>query len=355
MITPTVWTSGPVVLTETTGLADADVWQLINPDTDVVVATGGVDSATAGQIVFTPDTPVVEDVYTVVVLDTTGAEIIRYPSALAVLAATPPSIPDGVQLEWVDDWGAVRFTVGGMAADETVRLIGPGNVLIPIRGYETGEWHVGSDEGYGFAFEMPLGVTVGFGIAKVGALTWQGGLFATIVTPEGRAWLRDLHNPLLSLEVVVSSTGTEAKPARQTIHEISGRPKPIVRWDVRGGRRGTIILRVENSANDFWVKTNRDKLDDLLETGRPLLLSLCHTKGFAPCYMAVGDYRPTRLGTLARWSVELDYVEVDNPTSVDVIIPTEVTWEQAQQIPPNATWADWAAVRWIDIATRTSV
>ena len=354
MITPTAWTSGPVTITEPGVLADAVTWRLVDPDTVAVVATGGVDTASSGSVVFTPGPGIPAGTYTVRVLDDTDTVLLELVSALAVIVASPPEIPDGVSLTWVDAWGAARFTAGGMGADQTVKLIGPGGVLVPIRGYETADWHQGSDVGYGYSFELPLGVSVRFGIVPVSAVTWGGGMEATITTPGDRAWLRDLYQPALSLSVQVASTGTEARTARQTVHRVVGRSHPVVRWDVRSGREGTLTLRLDNGSVTGWVATLKDQLDLLLESGRPLLLSLPLRFGFPPCYAAVGDYRLSRLGERARWACEHDYVEVDRPDTA-AVVPAEVTYGEAAQIPPGATYADWAEVRYLDIATRRSV
>lgn len=357
MITPTVWASGPVAVTESAGLGGAGTWQLIDPATGTVLFTGFVDSAAADRVTFTPfgATP---GTYTVALLDTTGAQILRYVSAFAVVTTAPVGLPDGITVEWVDGWGAVRFKAGGMAANETVKMAGPGGILVPIRGYETADWHAGSTDGFGYAFEMPLGVNVVFRIVDAAATTHTPGILAgdgLITTPENRAWLRDLHQPTLSLEVAVVSTGDEEQAGRQTVHKVAGRSKPIVRWDVREGRAGTVTLKVENVyPNTNWYTTYRDRLDLLLSSGRPLLLSMCHTKGFPPCYLTVSAVRYSRVSGRARWACELDYIEVDNPAFIDVILPVEVTYAQAQLIPPGATYADWATTTYLDIATRTS-
>lgn len=351
---PTAWTAGPVEIEQPGGgLATAATWELVNPDDAAVVQAGGVDSAEATKVIFTPLAPPV-DVYTVVVRDDAGAELARLTNAFAVITAAAATVPPGITLEWVDYLGAVMFTVGGMSPTQTVRIIGPGDVLYPIRGYETAEWHAGGAAGFGYAFEMPLGVWVRFGVAEVTDTVWPyDNAEASVETPEGRAWLRDLHDPLLSLEVVVSDTGDELQPARQTVHKISGRPRPIVRWDVREARQGTVTLRVEHEDVDYWTETFRDRLGRLLATGRPLLLTMCHSKGFPPLYAAFTDVSTRRLGTRARWAVALTYIEVDNPTTVQVLIPTRVSYGQAQQIPPGAKYADWATVNYLDVATRT--
>lgn len=359
MITPTAWSSGPVTVTDTAMLHKWPLtWQLLD-DSLTEVAAGGLDSVgdSSTRVVFTPTAGLPVGIYTVRILgvdagpgdDSVLAELV---DAFAVITATPLDLPDGITLTWLDGWGAIRFTAVGMTSTQTVKLIGPGGVLVPIRGYETPDWHDGA--GWGYSFEHPLGVAVRAGICEATDIVWQGGDDATITTPAGRAWLRDLHDPLLSMEVQVASTGDEERVARQTVHRIVGRPRPIVRWDVRSSRSGTITLRVDNGTVAGWVSTFRRRLDLLLESGRPLLLSIDQAYGFEPCYLSVGSYRMSRLGKRPRWACELNYEEVDNPTGA-AVVPAEVTYGQAAQIPPGATYADWAATTYLGVATRTSV
>jgi hypothetical protein len=245
-------------------------------------------------------------------------------------------------LAWLDQWGAVRFVADSIPAGSTVFIIAPGDHLQMIRGYEDDTWHSAGGAGLGYSFEMPLGVPVRYGIAPVTAQTWPGtGVEATIVTPGGEAWLRDLYLPDMSQQVVVLSTGEESRPARQSVLRISGRERPVVLWDVREGRQGIITLRVTNMPSARWDTTYRDKIDALLNTGRPLLLSMCHSKGFPPCYMAVQDASYTRVELRAQWKLELNYVEIDNPVDVPVMIPPEITYEQRMIGDPS--YADWAA------------
>jgi hypothetical protein len=69
--------------------------------------------------------------------------------------------------------------------------------------------------------------------------------------------------------------------------------------------------------------------------------------------MAVADATYTRIGTGATWALQLDYVEVDNPSAIGVYPAPEVTYALAQQIPPNAIYNDWTTVDYYAIATRT--
>lgn len=245
-------------------------------------------------------------------------------------------------LTWWVDYGAVRFSATTIPAGSTVFIIGPGEVLQPIRGYEDDSWHAPGGAGFGYSFEMPMGVVVRYGIAPVGSQVWPGaGDQAAILTPQNQAWLRDLYDPSMSRRVSVISTGDESRPARQAVLKVSGRAKPVVLWDVREARQGVIRLVISDDTSNpvLWQTTEKDRIDALLDTGRPLLLSLCQTKDFPPCYMAVTDSTYVRVGQKAQWFLDLTYVEIDNPVQVPVMVPPEVTYQERQT--GNPTYQVW--------------
>jgi hypothetical protein len=266
-------------------------------------------------------------------------------------------------LDWVSSRGAVRFTLTNPAAGETVKRVRPGGSLASIRGYSSAAWWAGTTEAIGYDYEMPLGVVVTY--AVVAASVSQ--LPATAVTDtiftmtpgatNGEAWLRDVLQPNLSIPVGFVSSGDELRPARQTVLEIAGRRNPYVVWDVRLSRTGTVTLAVANNPiPGVWTSpTNRQKLEVLFDSGRPLLLSVCHRLGFLSCYMAVADVRFPRVGSGPLWAVEVDYTEIDVPLSEDIKIAPEVDYTLAQSIPAGALYSDWATVTYYEIATRRSV
>jgi hypothetical protein len=262
-------------------------------------------------------------------------------------------------LGWVTTRGAVRFTIDGATVDQTVKRVVPGGVLQAIRGYPDGSWH--GVTGLGYDYEMPMGVTVTYAVVdKLVTTLPVGAVTAAIFTQtpgrtNGEAWLRDIQQPILSQPVTVTSTDDETRGARRTIYEITGRSTPYVVWDSRTSRQGTITLYVENHPTPgVWeVDSPKQKITALLMSGRPLMFSMCASKGFAPLYMAAGDITYTRRGTLPEWYLTIDYVEVDNPVGVGVYPAPEVTYDMASQIPPAALYSDWTPVTYYDIATRT--
>ena len=208
---------------------------------------------------------------------------------------------------------------------------------------------------------MPLGVTVRYALVDKAATTLPAGAQTASIFTEtpgrenGEAWLRDVMQPVLSQPISVMSTGDERRVARQAVYDIAGKPNPVVVWDSRTSRQGTITLGVQNHpVPGVWsTDTPRDRMDLLLSSGRPLLLSMCARLGFHPCYMAVADATYTRVGDGALWALQLDYVEVDNPSALGVYPIAEISYAYAQQIPPDALYQDWVPVTYLDIATRT--
>jgi hypothetical protein len=266
-----------------------------------------------------------------------------------------------LDLAWVPSTGAVRFTVtGNLPTTQTVKRVAPGNALQVIRGYGDSTWWLNPNT-FGYDYEMPLGVTVRYAVVDITATSLPVGAEVNSIltmTPgrDNEAWLRDILQPVLSQRISVLSTGEETRVARQAVYDIVGKPTPVVVWDSRSSRQGTITLGVENTPTPgVWNNdTYRDRIDRLLTSGRPLLLSICDQHGFKPCYMAVANAGYTRMGKRAAWVLTLDYVEVDNPTITSVYPAPEVTYGVAQQIPPDAHYSDWAPVTYYDIATRSS-
>lgn len=267
-------------------------------------------------------------------------------------------------LAWVADRGAVRFVITGAVAGQTVKRVLPGGALRNIRGYSSDRWWQSAGaSAYGYDYEAPLGVTVLYAVVPMAANTLpasapQDDLFtASPGASNGEAWLRDVLQPTLSIPVSFVSSGDEVRAARQTVLEIAGRRAPYVVWDVRRSRHGTVSLGVRNdlSLGVEVVPTNRQKLETLLVSGRPLLLSVCDRVGFAPVYMAVGDATFTRVGRGALWLAALEYDEVDVPTSEAITIPPEMTYATAAQVPPSALYSDWTVTTYFGVATRRTV
>lgn len=273
-------------------------------------------------------------------------------------------------LDWVASQGAVRFTVLDIADDgvTTVKRVNPGGTLAAVRGYPDGTWH--GTSGLGYDYEEPLGVYVTYALVNRDATNLKSTDPVAVIFTEtpgrmnGEAWLRDVMQPILSRPISVVSTGDEVYEARQSVLDIAGKRTPYVVWDSRSARQGTITLVVWNTIKypaRYDDATDRLKLEALFSTGRPLLLSVCSKIGFTNAYLAIAAVTFSRVGTGPKWLVQLDYVEVDNPTGLQVTIVPEVTYAIAQQLPPSATYQSWAGtgvgdgLTYYQVATRTTV
>ena len=140
------------------------------------------------------------------------------------------SVPQ-ISLAWVSTSGSVRFTVTDAIAGQTVKRLTPSNTLQGIRGYGDDSW-ISGGSGFGYDYEMELGVTVRYALVDKAATTLPAGASVASVftqTPgraNGEAWLRDVMQPILSQPVSVISTGDERRVARQAVYDIAGKAEP---------------------------------------------------------------------------------------------------------------------------------
>lgn len=260
-------------------------------------------------------------------------------------------------LTYITERGYVRFQVTGMTAGTTLFRVGANDVLEPIYGYTTDTWHQPGGTGLGQDYRPPLGELVRYVVAPVGTKTLPPNptAIASVLVPGNQAWLRDVAQPSLSYQVHVIDTGTENEPVRQYVYEVSGRRLPLVVHDVRLGRRGTAQLFVPSAAD-------RRAIEALLASGRPLLLNICSSKLWAPCMMAIGSAAFTRWGKTDRWTLSLDYIEVDSPT-VDTPAPDAApVWQDVKDGRPPHTgdpspvtwqWVKNAFTIWVNVASGT--
>jgi hypothetical protein len=259
--------------------------------------------------------------------------------------------------EFIYSYGAVRLEVTGMAAGGGGLVVKRG---LPAGPQDAGPWHLesirgfdnaatwpgpGASAGLVYDFEMPLGIVVHYVLVPAATTTASAADAhekVSVATPGNLAWLRDPMQPVLSQPVWVVSTDPEARTGRQTIYSVVNKKAPVVVWDVRQARSGTVQLLVRDEPGDFYQQTRRDAMDLLLDSGRPLLLSLCASKDFDPCWMAIQDVTYTRVGSGATWTLDLAYNEVDNPVALGITIPPEMTYEVGLGVPvAGATYQDW--------------
>jgi len=224
-------------------------------------------------------------------------------------------------LQYPFETGYVRFIVSAGVAGTTIkRVASDGGQLVAINGYPSDTWHQPGGAGYGEDYRPPIGETVTYVMAPFSATANDPSYpRASIATTPDEAWLRDPIQPTLSRRVIVVTTNTESLQVREHVYAVSGRKLPLVVYDVREGRRGTVRLLVLSA-------TDRYQLEYLLSSGRPLLLTLCASKMWAPCMMAVGNASFTRWGHRDKWTLDLDYIEVADPNETIQRIASP-TWQ----------------------------
>lgn len=252
-----------------------------------------------------------------------------------------------ITVEWIEEYGYVKFDVRTAPAGYTVKRIALGSTsLIPIPGFEDSSWIVGG-AGYGEDYRPPLGAVVTWVVCPVDATADAPAyLRASTITPY-EAWLRDVAHPQTSRKVTVVNTDDESLPAYQHVYDISGRRLPLVVHDIRQGRHGSVVLYVRG-------RDDRSGIESLLSTGNPLLLTLCEDSAWASCMMAVGDATFARDGTQAKWYLRMDYVEVDDPLHLYGERIVDVTWAdvingypQQPGDPSPVTWS-WVGLSFVD-------
>jgi hypothetical protein len=272
-------------------------------------------------------------------------------------------------LEYDDQLGRVIIRVDGVPANTTVFRVDPRGVLNPIRGYSQSTAWISGGTGIAYDYEMPLGAINVYVLSLISNLrVMPNDSWDQISVPGNQAWLRDPSFPLLSRKVVVVGVVGEAEPARQTVFPIAGKRRPVVVWDVREGRSGSFVLLVINTypEDGSRIVQPRDDLETLFSSGNILLLSMCYREGFENLYLAAPTINFTRIGDKPvswvpddhsrivgpgiGWTLDVEYVEVDNPY-VDITIPVENTYDMMKDQPTvAATYADWYA-SYIDYAT----
>jgi hypothetical protein len=273
-----------------------------------------------------------------------------------------------LDLSWNEGLGYVEFVATAAPANYTIYRVDFYNNLIPVANYLTSWWLDGSGTGFGEDYRSPLGLTVTYCLAPVGAKVWDDS-YTTVDfdTPGDQAWIRDPTHPSMSTRVVVVDTGEETENVTQRIYNVSGRRLPLVVHDLRQARTGRVTLligEVRDPTTGALIRdgrTQRNRLESILLTGNPLLLNMCWDLGFPICMMAVGAAGFTRVGQHSNWSLTLDYTEVDDPLAYKVDpIPRESYQNLLDGVPavegdtpPPLTYQDVRDrfLRYIDIAT----
>lgn len=230
----------------------------------------------------------------------------------------------------------------------------PTGVLTPVRGPQgditqstiTGDIDVAQD------YEAPLGVPVRYYLKLWTGSAYAGFTSAAIVIPEPdptMVVIKDPGQPARQTTAVVATLPDWTRTARQGIHAVRGRARPIVISDTRTGRTGTLTLVTETLAD-------ADRLWWVLESGSTLLLQWPSEAGERDVYVQVGDVTEAHIVAYTgygdrTWSLPL--TEVDRPIGGIAGSATR-TW---QTVADEA--ADWLAVlqsaeTWLDVYSGAS-
>lgn len=204
--------------------------------------------------------------------------------------------------------GAVFLDIAGAAPGNRVVRVVPTGGLEALHSYDL------PDPGSVSDWAVPIGELVEYLVLPT-ASSFPEDAIASISyrVPGGLAFLRSMVQPELSMPVRVLSTGVESESARQTLFPIVGRRAPLVVFQSRAARAGTIQLLVIG-------RDERAGMEKLLSRGEPLLLNLCQTYVFPACRMAVSEARFERVEKRPDWfTLELDYDEVDDDDWLGVV------------------------------------
>lgn len=216
----------------------------------------------------------------------------------------------------------------------------PDGTLVPVRGQSgdligqsiVGNLAVVTD------YEAPLGVPVRWYVRTYGG---SGGGVLTYTTdpltlsePDANYMvIKDPGLPARNMVAMVGQAPDWQRKAAQGIYQPRGSDTPIIRYDVRQSRTGTLTLST-------WTDADRQKMAWLLATGNTLLLQAAHGLGWDDIYVQVGDVAEPRFSTLASepgrtWTLPL--TEVARPVG-GIAGSAGRTWQDV--LNAYSTWRD---------------
>ncbi|OKI19308.1 hypothetical protein [Streptomyces sp. CB03911] len=219
--------------------------------------------------------------------------------------------------------------------------VAPDGAQTPVRGYlgdltaetVTGDVTIVED------YEAPLGVPVAYyvkGWTAPAGTDWVAFTTdqITLAGPnELSVVLKDPSIPSRNLALTVTTPPSWKRSARQGVHSIRGRARPVILTDVRAARTGTLVLSTQTEAerNAVWW---------LLESGHTLLAQWPPGWSEPDAYFQVGDAdegRPSEYApqTDREWTLAL--TEVDRPIG-GLVGSAGRTWQTVKDA--YATWAD---------------
>ncbi|MFC8583226.1 hypothetical protein ACFUGD_01410 [Streptomyces sp. NPDC057217] len=161
-------------------------------------------------------------------------------------------------------------------------------------------------------YEAPLGVPVRYAVrlSAGGVYRTTSSLWITLDEPPTTdVVIKDPGQPAKQCTITVSELPQWTRSARQAVHQVRGRARPVVISDVRVSRTGTLAL-VTATAEE------RDALWWVLEEGATLLVQWPSVWGERDVYVQVGDVseqRIVRFGEFGDRTWSLALTEVDRP------------------------------------------
>ncbi|HEY9413140.1 MAG TPA: hypothetical protein VIQ30_00140 [Pseudonocardia sp.] len=194
-------------------------------------------------------------------------------------------------------------------------------------------------------YEFPAGVPVRYQVASYDAANvMQAQFFTGWVTNDvsDGVWLKSVTRPFLNRQVTVQELDELEAPARVVVHPIMGRSGGVAVSDVRGGRRGTLVLTTQGEAES-------EALRYLFASGDPMFLhSPAAEDELVPSmYIAAGDVGrrlAMRRNGRREWIVPFEEVAAPDP----VIYGASITYAGVAALyssynalmAANATYAD---------------
>lgn len=205
------------------------------------------------------------------------------------------------------------LTTGGHTHYGLWRMLEDGSVT-PLRGEagDTSAIPITGDLAVAADYEAPLGTPVRYLLRAFTGGTYKQATSRSVVLPEPASTdivVKDPTQPVRQSTLTVAALPDWTRAARQGVHQISGRSRPIVITDVRTSRTGTLAVVTASQAEIqqlWWV----------LEQGTTLLIQWPSTWGEADAYVQVGDVTEAHIVQWAdytdrAWTLAL--TEVDRP------------------------------------------
>ena len=245
---------------------------------------------------------------------------------------------------------AVQVVVTGLTVGEDFEIRGE---------WVGGEWPVRAGTGVAEATQVvridihtPVNVPVYYTVVSAGVAATSSAL----TVDYGRKYVLQALDGSMSVEFdMIRNNAPRSLAVRQVAFAISGRPSPLVRYDIAGGESGELVVDTDGDRSAT--------LKAMLNSGAPLLL---RTDGAVLDLAAVEHLSISSVGsaligmTRRRWS--LGFAVIDDPEPRTLV--TSSNWDQFDASYEGVTWdgfdAEWSTLTWDsfdteDFATRSGL